>query len=264
MKKLIMVGGGIGICFILAVALYIFLTPSVQSIKRFESIPEKPKDFTAYTREIWSGAYVELCDLPEEYWRQPEFYGNAWETAKNSFYNNPNYGMWGVYGQGNIPAQVSYSFENLKEGDSFKFCTFVHNGFGIWTYQGFKLIGNENEYFELRFSEDEFVVAPTFPVIEKDWTKKIEVELYVKKTPPIGNYQMEMNIVSPSEEFSRKQTANTLSLTINKEAYMQDCIKYLKDSTRCEDLINNREKKYVNGGSYQPSVPPLILGVRIK
>jgi len=237
---------------------------TAETINRFESIPEKPNDFDAYKREIWKGTFVELCDLDETYWKQPEFYGDSWNNAKNKFYDNPEYGMWGVYGQGNIPMEIGYSFENLKKGDEFELCTFFHNGFGIWTYQGFKLIPyGENEYFKIEITPNEFIFPPTFPVFENEWTKKIKVKIIVLETPPKGNYVFGFNAVAPSQEFSREATKQILNLTIDKDLYYSDCIKYLGDVNRCENLINMREKKYVAGGSYQANVPPLTISMEV-
>ena len=78
----------IGIMVITLVFLVVF-SPNVSGdrLDVFKAIPEKPDDFDAYTRDIWKGAFVELCDIGEEYWKQPEFYGSAWENGKKSFYD---------------------------------------------------------------------------------------------------------------------------------------------------------------------------------
>ena len=249
----------------IVITMYMLQIPSVSGIERFKGIPEKPNDFDAYTRDIWKGAFVELCDLPEEYWKQPEFYGSSWENGKEKFYDNPNYGMWGVYGQGNIPREIGYTFTNLKKGDEFELCTFFHNGFGVWTYQGFKLIPyGENEYFEIEITPNEFTVFPTFPVFEDGWTKKINIKIKVKEIPPQGTYILGFTSNAPSEEYAREMTKQILKLEVDKTEYYDDCVKYLKDTNRCDYLINQREKKYVNGGSYQSNVEPLKITLVVK
>jgi len=245
-------------------AIYISLLPKASGIERYMRIPEKPNDFSAYSREIWGGEFVELCDLDGGYWKQPEFYGDSWKNAQEKFYDNPDYVMWGVYGQGSIPREIGYSFKNLKKGDEFKLCTFFHNGFGVWTYQGFKLIPfGENEYFKIEITPNEFITAPTFPVFEDEWTKKIEIKIIVKETPPKGDYIFRFNTQPPSRDFSREATKQVLKLEVDKELYYQDCLKYLKDTNRCEYLVNMREKKYVDGGNYQTNVSPLTINVEV-
>lgn len=264
MKRIYLGLLGLGICLVVTLVAYIFLIPNTESIDRYIAIPDKPNDFDAYTREIWKGGYNDLCDLPEEYWKRPEFFGTSWETSKKEYYDNPNYGMWGVYGQGNIPSKAGYTFENFKEGDEFELCTFFHNGFGVWTYQGFELLPIENEYFEVLTEPSELTVSPTFPVFEDGWVQKIRVKVRVKETPPIGSYQLGFDVATPSQKYSSEKNSEVLHMTINKEDYYTDCLKYLKDEERCNFLINNREKKYVAGGSYKTSQIPFQLGVTIK
>jgi len=262
MKKIYFFGfAGAGI---ITLVLYLLLIPSVESISRYEAIPEKPDDFTAYSREIWSGGLTDLCSLDDAYWKQPEFYGDSWKNAREKFYDNPNYKLWGVYGQGNIPMKMGYTFTNFKEGDEFELCTFFHNGFGLWTYQGFKLIPQENEYFKVIITPDELTLSPTFPVFEDGWANKIKVKIIVKKTPPIGTYEIGFDVAPPSQEYSSKKTKEVLEMKIEKSEYLKDCIDFLKDEERCTELINGREKKYVAGGTYKASVLPFALQIRIQ
>lgn len=246
-----------------AILIYAALIPTASGLDTFKGIPEKPNDFDAYTRDIWKGAYVDLCDMNESYWKQPEFYGDAWEHAKKSFYDNPDYSKWGVYGQGNMPREISYNFENFKKGDEFELCSFFHNGFGVWTYQGFKLVPIENEYFDIEITPNELTVSPTFPVFEDGWTNKIKIKITAKENIPVGNYVLGFNSEVPSAEFSRQETKKALSLTVDKDSYKKECTRFM-DEEKCNYLINNREKKYVNGGSYQTTTPPLKIVVNVK
>lgn len=254
----------VGIAF--ALIGYAILTPSVSSsnLNRFESIPEKPNDFTAYTREVWAGGLTDLCTLDENYWNQPEFYGNSWNIAKEKFYTNPDYSKWGVYGQGNIPQSIGYTFENLKEGDEFTLCTFFHNGFGVWTYQGFKLNIEDNEYFDVEITPNELTMSPTFPVFEDGWTRKIEIKLIVKKKPEVGDYIFNLKAFAPSQEYSKSETKRILGMEVNKEEYKEECLRFLGDENKCEKLINLREKKYVEGGSYQTEQPLMAINIKVK
>jgi hypothetical protein len=250
----------------LALSAYAILATKIEAkeLERFKSIPPKPNDFDAYTREIWGGGLTDLCEVSKNYYEQPEFYGNSWNIAKKEFYDSPDYSKWGVYGQGNIPREISYSFSNLKKGHEFELCTFFHNGFGIWTYQGFKLEAEESEYFDIIITPNELTMTPTFPVFEEGWTKKISIKLIVKEDIPQGSYIIKLNAVQPSPEYSREQNRKVLSLEIDKEEYKKECIRFLKDDERCNYLINLREKKYVEGGTYQTNEPLLKVIVNVK
>jgi len=250
----------------IALVCYVTLMPktTANGMNRFETIPEKPDDFDAYTREIWGGGLTDLCEISEEYWMQPEFYGSTWENAKQQFYTQPDYAMWGVYGQGNMPREISYTLTDFKEGDEFELCTFFHNGFGIWTYQGFKLISSKSEYFDVEITPNELTMSPTFPVFENGWTQKITIKIIAKKDIPEGNYNLILNPVSPSFDYSKEETKRVLQMTVDKEKYKEECYSFLNDIERCNWLINHREKKYVEGGAYQSSEPLLKLGITIK
>ena len=244
---------------------YTILIPrTTASINRFEIIPEKPNDFDAYTREIWSGGLTDLCEIDESYWMQPEFYGNTWDNAKEKFYTNPDYSMWGIYGQGNIPRKISYTLTDFTKGDEFELCSFFHNGFGIWTYQGFKLIANENEYFDIQITPNELTMSPTFPVFEKGWTQKIKIKIIAKKEIPKGHYSFVINPMPPSFDYSKEETKRILKMEVDKEKYKEECYEFLNDIEKCDYLVNHREKKYVEGGTYQSSEPLLKLEIDIK
>jgi len=250
----------------LALGTYAILIPktTANTIDRFEEIPEKPDDFDAYTRDIWKSQFVELCNLDEAYWKQPEFFGTSWNYAKENFYDDPDYSKWGVYGQGNMPREISYNLENFKKGDEFELCTFFHNGFGIWTYQGFKLISKENEYFDVEITPNELTMSPTFPVFESGWVEKIKIKIIAKEEIPAGGYEIIIDSVAPSAKYSREKTKEILSMTVDKQKYKEECYKFLKDKERCDWLINNREKKYVAGGAYKVSEPLLKLHINVK
>lgn len=272
-RNLVVIGVVIGIIIIIATITTSINLKQKEVINRYETIPEKPADFDAYTRDIWSGAYLDLCEVGEDYWQQPEFYNGdssingdkgSWEIARKAFYDNPDYSRWGVYGQGNIPKEISYSFTNLKEGDEFTLCSFFHNGFGIWTYQGFKLIPLENEYFDVEITPNQLTLSPTFPSFTKDWTQKVQVTIRVKKPIPSGQYELGFDVTEPDPEYSRLKTKETLQMYINKDLYKEECIRFLKDEERCNYLVNNREKKYVAGGIYKTTEPLLKVKIIVK
>lgn len=234
-------------------------------INRFEVIPEKPDDFDAYTREVWLGSLTDLCEIEDSYWNQPEFYGSSWKISKEHFYDNPDYSKWGVYGQGNIPKEISYTFSNLKKGDEFTLCSFFHNGFGIWTYQGFRLVPIENEYFDVELTPNELTTSPTFPIFIEGWAQKIKIKLTAKKNIPAGIYELGFDVTEPSGEYSREQVKDILKVgQYSKNQFLEECNRFLKNEEKCEYLVNQREKKYVAGGAYKSAEPLLKIIAIVK
>lgn len=239
---------------LLGMAVYYQYVDGKGDIPTFKVIPEKPDDFSAYTREIEFGN-VDLCTLREEYWKQPEFYGDSWDISKEKFYDNPDYSRWGIHGHGNLPNDIGFGVTNMKQGDSVELCTFFHNGFGVWTWQGFRLIPVVNQYgdlFEMEISPNEVMMDPTFPVFGEEWVKQIHIKITAKQDIPEGTYILGYDITSPTAEFSRdKRTEILYGEYENKELYKSECVKRLHDEERCDLLINLREKKYTEGGGYK-------------
>ena len=143
-------------------------------------------------------------------------------------------------------------------------CSFFHNGFGVWTYQGFELVPWESEYFEVEITPNEFTLSPTFPVFEDGWVKKIQVKIIAKKDMEAGNYVLGFNVAPPSNEYGRNKNIEVLKIQVDKEKYKKECYSFLEDEETCNKLINLREKKYVNGGSYQTSEPIFKLVVHVQ
>lgn len=263
MNKKIYVALALLLVVTLVVGIYLVSGTDENSFKldRFKSIPEKPNDFDAYTRDIWKGQLTDLCEIEPEYYLQPDFYGDSWDISKSTFYDNPDYSRWGVYGQGNMPKAISYTV-NMKEGDQLTLCSFFHNGFGIWTYQGFQLYtdGSE-EFFDVEVTPNLMTMNPTFPVFEDGWVRKIEITLTAKKDIPEGEYNINLRATGPTPEYSREELKRILHLEIDKEVYYNECVNQMKDEEGCRELVNLREKKYVDGGAYQTSQPLLSIGV---
>lgn len=238
---------------LLGMAVYYNYVDGREEVPVFKVVPEKPDDFDAYYREIDKGMLYVSCDVPEEYWKQPEFY-SSWEIAKEKFYDNPDYSRWGLHGYGIYPNKVGYTVKNMNPGDSFELCLYFYNGFGIWAWKGFSFapsLGNYDEYFNMEFTPNEVLVDPTAPVFGENWVHKIKVKVTAKKEIPSGNYDIGFNVASPSKEFSRQSFERVLYGEYpNKELYKRECTRRLGNEEWCSNIINLREKKYVDGGGY--------------
>lgn len=217
---------------------------------------EKPADFKLIMRELQSG-YIDVCDLDERYYLQPDFYEDSWAVGKR-YYEDHDYGRWVVHGHGAYPGNPSLRFDTPMAGDWIQFCTFYRTGWGTETYQGIKLVPDYNEYFDVAIEPNELLLAPTYPVIQKDWVRKLNITVAVTQIPPKGTYTIPINSVQPSAEQSREWFWEVLKKDITPEQYkmLEEC-KYQQEKTgdmnmECEEWIQTaRRNKYVEAGNIQ-------------
>lgn len=235
------------------------LIPADNSVILSE-IPDKPNDFDLIVREVSSSRLTNLCDLPEEYWKQPEFYP-TWNDAKGKYYDAHDFTRWGVHGYGAFPARMGINVINLKAGEKIEVCTFLKSGYNIETYQGARLEPIEDEYFNIEiepqlYSEypNHFLLYPTFPKISEEWVTKVKLKITAKENIPVGNYSLGFDIKSPDDRFSEDIIWN---IVMNGKGDYDE-LYYLKECSKnyeidyCEKLLKGREKMYVSGGGFKP------------
>lgn len=210
----------------------------------------KPENFNLMLREI-NTHYVNMCDLGKNYYMQPDFYVDSWIVGKE-YYETHDYGRWAVHGHGAFPATHKYLLTNPKTGDVISFCTLYRTGWAVETWQGIRLEAVENEYFEVVMTPNEFLLPPTFPVVSDGWVKKIDVKIYVKNSPPLGNYVIDVYSESPSLDSSRKWFWYVFEKDINVDHL--DMIEECKEnfsSEICQEWINlGRRNKYIEAGQF--------------
>jgi len=233
-----------------------------------DELPEVPDDLLLYKRDIITGTLSNICNIEEEYWKNPEFYP-GWEKAKNSYYLHHSYSSWGAYGYGTYPADAGVNIKNLKEGEEIEFCTFFKAAFNIETYQGIKLESIENEYFKVEITPNEFLLEPTFPVFKEGWIKKLRIKITAKQDVPEGNYIVGFNVVFPDKETNEEMVWEVLRKDVPKDPeYIERCIESLKNnvyfSDQCESLYINRRKKYVSGGTYSIGRPFYTVKINVE
>jgi hypothetical protein len=223
------------------------------NINIFGDLPETPTDFIIIQREVYSGTYPNLCMLSEGYYMRPEFYP-TWERDKVSIYDNHDYSRWGVYGYGAYPSEMGINIRNMKENESFTLCTFFKTALGIETYQGVVIKPVENEYFKVTTDPSIMLLEPTFPIINKNWVKKVFVTVTAKTDVPEGKYKLGFTITAPSEEMSKEFTWQVLEKEIRyDEEYRKKCDSSVKErriSEDCEKIYMLRQNKYVSGGTW--------------
>ncbi len=226
------------------------------------NLPDKPEDFDLILREMQS-RYIDLCELDRGYFLQPEFYSNSWARGKH-YYDNHDYKRWGVHGYGAYPGNPVIEFKNADVGSWISFCTFFHTGWNVETWQGIRLIAEQNEYFNVDIEPDEFLLGRTFPVFEcgevDSWAKKLKLNVSIKKKPPEGVYKIGINSITPSEENAEKWfwyvMRQNLTSSIDLEM-IEECEKQLEMSSKCREWISSgRKNKYIDSGIFQ--LPPRL------
>ena len=200
---------------------------------------EKPSDFVQVQRDIKQGVFLDLCDVKEGYYRQPELY-----FGYNTYLVTPHdYTRWIVHGYGAYPGEASLSVSNMKAGETITVCTLIHTSFGVETYQGIGLSIEPNDYFTSSITPNSLLLYPTFPKITGNWTYKIAVTIIAKQDIQPGSYTLNMMATAPDTKTSQ-ENYNTMN-SLNQSYY--NC----PDNTKCNpEIIELRKRVYVDGGQF--------------
>ena len=235
----------VGVVVAISYQTYSFNTniKQVSPIDYMKNIPPKPDDYALIKREMDSG-YIDLSDLNESYWLQPDFYPN-WDKAKH-FYEQHDYSRWGVYGHGAYPANPEVVFNTTEVGSWINFTVLYRTGYGIETYQGIKLVPEDNEYFDVEITPNQFLLKPTFPVFARDWVKRLTINVTIKKEPPKGNYTININAVRPDKEQAKKWFWEVLRKESTPEE--QEMITRAKYQAEKEGKLPEKFEKWIEVG----------------
>jgi hypothetical protein len=178
------------------------------SLNVFSQLPLAPQDFKWIDEQMELGAIDEahFNNITKDYWMQPEFYPN-FEKVGLQFYQSPLSDRRNCFGYGSYPQVFGKAVkqEDLKVGAELYAKTWFHTGFGIECYQGTKLNvvvdDREKEYFDVVIDPYQFVLMPTNPQFDKDWTREIRYIVIVKKTPvPKGRYEFSFLATAPDKQ----------------------------------------------------------------
>ena len=212
-------------------------------------IPPKPSDFDSVLSKLRSEA--DICELSEDYYLQPEFYADSWEDGRHH-YENHDYSRWLVYGHGAYPAYPKAVFTSNKVGEEVQICTLYHTSWGVETYQGLKLIPEKSKYFDVVINPNEFLLYPTFPNFDTEWVKKLNITVRIKQTPPIGTYNIVVDVVSPSREKNKEWISEVSKVNTPIERMLEECIKQKEEkelNLKCEEWIRDRRNRYVESSN---------------
>lgn len=230
---------------------------TIQPIDYMVNIPPKPDNWGIIVRELESG-YIDITKLNKSYWLQPDFYP-SWKVAKK-FYTEHDYSRWGVYGSGIYPANPEVIFNKKSIGTWIQDITLLRTGYGIETWQGIKLVAEENEYFDLVIEPNEFLLEPTFPVFSDNWVQPITYRVTIIKEPPKGEYSIKVFSVSPNKENAEKWFWEVLkkeSTPEEREMITRAKLQADAEGKIPQQFVNwitlERKNKYVDATTFQVS-----------
>ncbi|RLG27225.1 hypothetical protein DRN76_00050 [Methanosarcinales archaeon] len=171
----------------------------------FEDLPDFPADFQDKKIMVMTGRMMDLDRIGEEYWKQPEFYENSFESQCIQYYTGKANIKFSA-GSGGYPADMV--IKNASRGDVFKVKTFWHTGCGIHKYQAFgleqitpsemsirlsdiKIVQDPEtakKCFDVRMIPEEIILSPSYPKYTYNWTQQVDAEITVSDKCPKGFY----------------------------------------------------------------------------
>ncbi|RLG20131.1 hypothetical protein DRN67_00820 [Candidatus Micrarchaeota archaeon] len=166
----------------------------------FAQLPEFPPDLyrVALLYRYDHITYEELVSLPEEYWKQPEWYA-SFDQVGIEMMKDAQLGSAGLYGYGVYKAD---EYRTAYAGDELKDVFFFHTSWRVKSYQGMMLVANYNQSaLEVSIEPSIFLLGPTHPEFHANWTEKIVVNVRVKPDAAPGEYVIGIEAEQPPEEY---------------------------------------------------------------
>ena len=268
--KIIVVGIVVGLIGVVGGFLYYYPTTgiietrnTIAPINYMQNIPPKPGDWDIIKRELGSG-YIDITTLNNSYWLQPDFYP-SWIVAKK-FYTHHDYSRWGVSGYGAYPGNPEITFTDTNVGTWIEDSLLFKTGYGIETWQGVRLVSENNKYFDVLIEPDEILLEPTFPIFSNNWVRILKYKITIKQTPPTGEYTIKIYQGTPSERQSKIWFWDVLKKESKPEE--QEMIVRAKLQADAEGKLSDkfvnwitvgRKNKYIDGSTFQTT--PIIFKV---
>ncbi|MDO8340244.1 MAG: hypothetical protein Q7T16_06325 [Candidatus Burarchaeum sp.] len=187
----------------------------------YQNLPAFPKDFYEMRVLVQYGK-LDLQDIGEEYWKQPEWYP-SFEGAGLNMMQNPPRDRWGAWGIGVYPSDMMVETD---QGTSFTATTYIYSSWLVQTYQGvgaellypasssvsyeqvgFKVVQDPVEaakQFEVSFEPKGMLIGPSFPIFGEDWAQKQLVHVQVKPDAKPGNYVIGVNPGPPPSDMEKE------------------------------------------------------------
>jgi hypothetical protein len=99
----------------------------------FKELPPLPADFYRTKYMVMTGKATSeyMCNISKEYYTQPEFYSDSFETLALQLLRNPRPEYWTPEGYGTFPHEM----ESITQaGNKFSLCTFFHSSWNKKMY----------------------------------------------------------------------------------------------------------------------------------
>lgn len=190
----------------------------------YRNLPAFPSDFYPVDLLIGIGRIIDLVNLEEKYWKQPEFYPLFEENI--NLIANPSRGRFYGIGYGAYPGDIG---TEASPGDDFTVASFFHTSWLVETYQGMKMdvvyptisaIPNTDlngtqmvieqdpekvkDYFEVTTNPSVFLLESVNPIFGYNWTVRVLVHIKIKPDTPKGTYVVGINPGTPPAEYSQR------------------------------------------------------------
>jgi len=188
----------------------------------YQNLPLFPKDFYEIDALVELGRLTDLVSLEDKYWKQPEFYPTFESNIADI--QNPNINRLYAFGYGAYPGDIGV---DVKPGSDFTVATFFYSSWLVETWQGmrmqefypvqtgvptqdlngtkFSVIQDPDvvkTYFNVSFEPSVFLLGPSSPIFDYNWTQKVLVHIKVSPDTPKGRYVIGVNPVAPPKEYS--------------------------------------------------------------
>ncbi len=130
-----------------------------------------------------------LGSIPEAYYKQPEFYPTFLENIE--LMKTPPSGRAALMGFGAYPAEQAVK---SRKGETITVTTFFHASWIVPRRQEISLTADyDKRYFDVSIDPSIFVLGPSYPAFDYNWTRKVDVKITARAT---GHYVIGLNAPS--------------------------------------------------------------------
>lgn len=187
----------------------------------FMNLPDYPEDFHEKWLLVYFSRISDLDIIPEEYWKQPEFYANSFKEQCLQYYYGlaeKEQAMYFSAGSGPYPGDVG--FKNVTRGEELEAITWWHAGCAIAKHQVFSLektypdemtlrltnikVSQDpevtKECFDIQLEPSYIHLHPNYPIFGQNWTKKVRMSIRVSDVCPLGEYGINLIPTDPPKK----------------------------------------------------------------
>ncbi len=165
-----------------------------------KNLPSKTNTFEKEKEWVNGGEGVLLGIIDENNYQQPDFYPTFETSGKKTWINAMGEKSY-VLGVMSTPADQEAVLTNeIREFETY---LFVGAGWGTTTHQGVKLraaVEPNESGITIAITPNEFLVGPTFPIIDENWIERVHIEGSVSPEAKEGKYTITILLDNPTEQ----------------------------------------------------------------